>query len=110
MRMMYINGLWYHILEVIQNPLSGTQKINEYIILQDSKVKYLRPNHFPFEQRLIDREQLSKIIEETEQVIWRSEERKKAYLEHCRKVSQIMREHIIKEVLIDRPEYNFDIC
>jgi hypothetical protein len=110
MRMMYINGLWYHILEIIHDTPNNTNFFVEYIILQDSKVKYLRPNHFPFEHRLVDREQLLKIIEETEQVIWHSEERKKAYLEHCRKVSQIMREHIIKEVLVDRPEYNFDIC
>lgn len=111
--MMYINGLWYHILEVIETPFHNEKDFKsriEYIILQGGTVKYFRPDHFPFEQRITNQDQLSKTIQETESVTWRSEERRRAYLEHYKMVSQIMREHIIKEVLTDRSEYNFDVC
>lgn len=111
---MYIRGIWYHILESIETPFykeDNFQPKVEYIILQNDEVKYLRPDQYRTNQEVITREELSKIIRDTESTTWRSEERRKSYLNHFKKVSQIMREYIIKEVLTDRIDYDFsDVC
>lgn len=106
MRMMYIDKTWYHILYEIETPFYHEENFKQktdYIILQDNLPKLLRPHLYT--DRVITHSRLNEIITNLESEKWRSEERRKAYLNYFKKVSQILRDFVIDKVISEEPEY-----